>query len=159
MSTLGPSASQAGGESDVETMVADLDEFEECLEALELEELNDEEAHALAVEAQKLGKKMHRFHNHSKYKTARDAVRRGKTNRGWSVSTTSEGQFKVDSKAVSEKMKSLKKRTKCFACGQTGHWNGDSECSKKKAHASRYAQPGGFIVLTLLKLVLHSLLA
>ena len=34
------------------------------------------------------------------------------------------------------KLQELKAKTKCQACGQIGHWAGDSSCPKQKAHAN-----------------------
>ena len=47
----------------------------------------------------------------------------------------------INTSARKEKLKEIKKRTKCKACGQKGHWQGDPECpmNKNKSKSSHMA--------------------
>ena len=44
--------------------------------------------------------------------------------------------LKVSLEERKRKLKELKKRTNCQACGETGHWAGDPECRKGKSSSS-----------------------
>lgn len=80
-----PSASDAAEES--ETLVADLEEFEDAIEAMEISDGQDHEVDAFANETQKVANKISKFgRKHpgtSQYALKRQAVQHRKTNRGF----------------------------------------------------------------------------
>ena len=118
------------GEDD---LLDDLDEMEHAMEVMAVEEMTQEELDCFAAETQRLTRSV------SDYASKRKMVQHGKTNRGFSQqsnfnhnrsSVSLDGKLTLSGKELQEKMSEVKKRTKCFACNQYGHWEGDAICPK-----------------------------
>ena len=137
------------GEDD---LLDDLDEMEHAMEVVAVEEMTQEELDCFAAETQRLTRSV------SDYASKRKMVQHGKTNRGFSQqsnfnhnrsSVSLDGKLTLSGKELQEKMSEVKKRTKCFACNQYGHWEGDAICpkggAKKGKGKSHKGRKGGFL--------------
>ena len=136
------------GEEDV---LDDLDEMEHAMEVMAVEEMTQEELDCFAAETQRLTRSV------TEYAKKRRMVQQGKTNRGFHQSSnfnhnkssvSLDGKLTLSGKELQEKMSEVKKRTRCFACNQFGHWEGDAACPKGKAKGkgkSSKGRKGGFL--------------
>ena len=123
-------AAEDGLDDDV--MYDDLEEFKQSLEVLAVESMTAEELEIFATESQKLARTA------SHYAQKRRMVQKGKVNRGFnpgalSHNTTAvslDGKLTLNSGQLQDTLSQVKAKTRCHACGQIGHWQGDKECSK-----------------------------
>ena len=135
-----------------ENVLDDLDEMEHAMEVMAVEEMTQEELDCFAAETQRLTRSV------TEYAKKRRMVQQGKTNRGFHQSSnfnhnkssvSLDGKLTLSGKELQEKMSEVKKRTRCFACNQFGHWEGDATCpksggSKGKGKQSK-GRKGGFL--------------
>ena len=135
-----------------ENVLDDLDEMEHAMEVMAVEEMTQEELDCFAAETQRLTRSV------TEYAKKRKMVQQGKTNRGFHQSSnfnhnkssvSLDGKLTLSGKELQEKMSEVKKRTRCFACNQYGHWEGDAACpksgsSKGKGKYSK-GRKGGFL--------------
>jgi hypothetical protein len=118
-----------------------------AFEVLIVDEMEASEIDAFAAEAQRVAKKI------SSYEQKRKMVRDGKTNRGFVQDKTHvdlDGRISFSGAQLQKQLHTVKARSKCFACGEVGHWAGDAACSKGgkskgrgKSQAGR--KGGGFL--------------
>ena len=128
----------------------DLEEFEQSLEVLVVDSMSTEELEVFAMESQKLARSA------SHYAQKRKMVQRGKTNRGYHPNAIShnrtavslDGKLTLNSGQLQDTLAQVKAKTKCHACNQYGHWQGDKECPKGGAKAKGKGvkgRRGGFL--------------
>lgn len=106
--------------------------MEHAIEVMTVEDLTTEELDVFAATMQKMGK------GASEYARKRQAVRDGKTNRGFQPSATGhnrtaialDGKLTLNAGQLQDKIQQVKARTRCYDCGQKGHWRGDRSCPK-----------------------------
>ena len=137
--------------ADDEGIYDDIEEFEQSLEVLVVDSMSAEELEIFAVESQRLARSA------SHYAQKRKMVQKGKTNRGFNpnaiahnrTAVSLDGKLTLNSGQLQDTLAQVKSRTKCHACGQQGHWQGDRECpkagsSKGKGKTSK-GRRGGFL--------------
>ena len=137
--------------ADDEGIYDDIEEFEQSLEVLVVDSMSAEELEIFAVESQRLARSA------SHHAQKRKMVQKGKTNRGFNpnaiahnrTAVSLDGKLTLNSGQLQDTLAQVKSRTKCHACGQQGHWQGDRECpkagsSKGKGKTSK-GRRGGFL--------------
>ncbi len=135
-----------------DNVLDDLDEMEHAIEVMAVEEMTQEELDCFAAETQRLTRSV------SDYAKKRRMVQQGKTNRGFQQSSnfnhnkssvSLDGKLTLSGKELQEKMSEVKKRTRCFACNQFGHWEGDAACPKSGGNKGKgkysKGRKGGFL--------------
>ena len=135
-----------------ENVLDDLDEMEHAMEVMVVDEMSQEELDCFAAETQRLTRSV------TEYAKKRKMVQQGKTNRGFhqsanfnhnKSSVSLDGKLTLSGKELQEKTSEVKKRTRCFACNQFGHWEGDAACPKSGGSKGKGKQnkgrKGGFL--------------
>ena len=137
----------------------EIEEMEHAVEIMAVEDLTNEELDVFAATIQKMGK------GASEYARKRQAVRDGKTNRGFQPQSSAighnktsialDGKLTLNAGQLQDKIQQVKARTQCYDCGQKGHWRGDRSCPKspgspsskggKKGHGKKGGRKGGFL--------------
>ena len=137
----------------------DIEEMEHAVEIMAVEDLTNEELDVFVATIQKMGK------GASEYARKRQAVRDGKTNRGFQPQSSAighnktsialDGKLTLNAGQLQDKIQQVKARTQCYDCGQKGHWRGDRSCPKspgspsskggKKGHGKKGGRKGGFL--------------
>ena len=137
----------------------DIEEMEHAVEIMTVEDLTNEDLDVFAATIQKMGK------GASEYARKRQAVRDGKTNRGFQPQSNAighsktaialDGKLTLNAGQLQDKIQQVKARTQCYDCGQKGHWRGDRSCFKspgspsskggKKGHGKKGGRKGGFL--------------
>ena len=75
---------------------------------------------------------------------------RGRKGKGSGDGNSGKGSFPVRRSALSladrkAALRKLKMKTKCLACGETGHWKGDPECKRPGGAGSGKGSSSGFL--------------
>ena len=127
-----------------EELQYDIEEMEHAIEVMTVEDLSFDELDVFAATIQKMGK------GASEYARKRQAVRDGKTNRGFQPNAIGhnrtvialDGKLTLNAGQLQDKLQQIKARTQCYDCGQKGHWRGDKTCPKGSGSSAGSSKGG-----------------